>query len=199
MNTCPETFIESFIREGVIENIKSITKSEENQFYISENTSTVSSKIPNFTSNYLKSNYSKKYFDSNDGDSVKDENIFDDELANDYDDEEDYIQEKLQMLQDKELLSAHMKEKEIEMMLRENIELEKSKDKEKENETDKTEDIKATPTSKLDPKLTNLFNSVKSIFTGKSDNTEKTAEKKPENLSQVEQNIELNYNLYQKT
>lgn len=43
MNTCPENFIETFIREGVVDNIKSIINCEESNFYVPDERISLSS------------------------------------------------------------------------------------------------------------------------------------------------------------
>ena len=45
MNTCPENFIETFIREGVVDNIKGIISYEDNNFYVPEEKSSISSNL----------------------------------------------------------------------------------------------------------------------------------------------------------
>jgi len=148
MNTCPENFIETFIREGVIDNIKSIISCDDSIFYVPEDKSNLS----NFG---LKSN--KIYTGSSDNQDLNnnDYNSNYSEQYNSYDDEIDFIDKSVKRtnVEIKPSIIVDPKTKLISFN----------------NSYSNNKVIDSPNTNKSSNNMASIFNQMKSIFTKKTE------------------------------
>ena len=157
MNICPENFIETFIREGVIDNIKGIISFDDSNFYVSEDKSVLNSNIaiksdklnpnnniennPDVLNNEYNSNYSEQY--------------------NEYEDEIDFIEKTTK----KESSSAVIDGKNPAI----NVDKMYSSSQNPSNQTTPTFPVNPTIVDNPKVSISSIFDQMKSIFTNKTE------------------------------
>jgi len=189
MNTCPENFIETFIREGVVDNIKSIITCEESNFYVPDERISLSSNFglknkPFSNTGYVDNNellnneYNSNYSDQ----------------YNSYDDEIEFI--------DKTIAKTPVDMKSTASELKAGKSIQLNNPSNQSNPSNSNVSIEKNPNP-----MTNIFNQMKSIFKKNevlTENTvissinptkEKFVEKKTKNDNKEEKVTESVFNI----